>query len=172
MKIASAAIVLLSFILIGAAHAETVVTRNLHTLQGTVVLETDDFVELSTQFGTLRIPRVDIVRIDPGTAAMSVACSDTAEQSKDFADKMRAEGKVLYHGRWVTPEEKDAQEASIAESKRLAAQQMEEERRQAEREAQAQAEVEEQIRREERRYYIDHALPSVQQKLQRSGDFR
>jgi len=177
MKTLYALCVTLGILFGSKLRAETIITTRLHALHGQVVAQTPEWVEVRTEFGTMRVPRANIVRIEKDTPAMAAERSETAWQSKDFAEKMMAEGKVLYHGRWVTPDEKAAQEAKVAEATRRAAEELAEKQRRAEeeakRDAEARADVQSQIQEEEQRYYIKHqALPSVRQKLLKSSDYR
>jgi len=133
MKALYSKLLILGLLLCAGLRAETVITSNLRTLHGDIIAQTDDWIELRMEYGSVRIPRTNVVRIEQDTDAMAIECSTTSQESLDFAEKMKAEGKVLYHGRWVTPEEMAEQEAKIAEAKRLAAEQLAREQRRAQR---------------------------------------
>jgi hypothetical protein len=170
MKTLYAKLLTMGILLAVSARAETVITRNLHALHGKIVAQTDEWIELRMEYGTLRIPREDIVRIEKDTPQMVAECSYTVKQSKDFAEKMTAEGRILYHGRWVTPEEKAEDEARLAEATQRAADQLAEEQRQLEEaipcETDAQALIDSQILQEEARYYLNHFAPyDVRQRI-------
>ena len=113
-----ALLALLPLLVCGAAHADTVVMKTLETLDGKVLSTNDDFVELQVEFGTMRVPLEKILRIEADTPELKAAREATLAQEREFAAKMLAEGKVPYKGKWVTPEEKAADEARLAALKK------------------------------------------------------
>jgi flagellar biosynthesis GTPase FlhF len=116
MKFKSIAI--LTFLICLNLRADTVVMKNLESLHGDLVKETPDWVELRVEYGTLKIPREKILRIETDTPEMIAEREAKAAKEKELTDEMIAEGKVKYHGKWVTPAQKAADEKKIAEAKR------------------------------------------------------
>ena len=64
------------------------------------------------------IPKNKILRLEVDTPEMIAAREQKEAEAKELAEKMRAEGKVLYKGKWVTEAEKAADEAKLAEAKK------------------------------------------------------
>lgn len=111
-------IAVFGFLASTSLQADTVVMKNLESLQGDLIKDTPDWVELRVEYGTLKIPREKILRIEADSPEMLAEREAKAAREKELTDQMLAEGKVKYHGKWVTPQEKAAEEAKIAEAKR------------------------------------------------------
>jgi hypothetical protein len=188
---------LLSLLLCSALRADTVVMRNLEALHGDLLKETPDWIELRVEYGTLKIPREKILRIETDTPEMIAEREAKAAKEKEFTDEMLAEGKVKYKGKWVTPAEKAADEKKIADEKKkkeaeiaeakkkaaeLVAQKKKEEQLALEQEK-AQEKIDEMIRRQAQQFYqqekrtinqanniVGHQLQQYQQVLGRNGN--
>ena len=100
------------------ARADTVVMKTLEVIEGKPVGGNADYLELQVEFGTMRIPRDKILRIDEDTPEILADRKAKEASEKELTDKMLAEGKVRYKGKWVTAEEKKASEAKIAAEKK------------------------------------------------------
>jgi hypothetical protein len=116
MKFKSFAI--LGLLVCVSLRADTVVMKNLEALHGDLVKDTPDWIELRVEYGTLKIPRDKILRIETDTPEMLAEREVKAAKEKEFTDKMISEGKVKYHNKWVTPAEKAADEKKIADAKK------------------------------------------------------
>jgi outer membrane biosynthesis protein TonB len=104
--------------LCSAVRADTVVMKTGEVLEGTVVSENDRSIELEVEFGTMRVPRARILRIEEDTPEKIAAREKKAADEKELADQMKEEGKVLFHGKWVDEKEKKQAEDKIAKDKK------------------------------------------------------
>ena len=91
-----------------AVQADTVVMKTLEVIDGKVVSKNDDFIELQVEFGTMRVPVDKILRIESDTPEIIADREAKAAKEKELTDKMLAECKVRYKGKWVTPAEKES----------------------------------------------------------------
>jgi len=82
----------------------TVYRKRGKPLEGTIVRRGKTQIDLSEGGKVWFIDLVDIERIE--------GAEETAERKRAFAERMQAEGKVLFGGTWVTPVEKEAAEAA------------------------------------------------------------
>ena len=99
-------------------YADTVVLKTGEALEGTILKNNDAGIVLQVIYGTLLIPKNKILRLETDTPEMLVAREQKEAEARELAEKMRAEGKVLYKGKWVTEAEKAADEAKLAEDKK------------------------------------------------------
>ncbi len=97
-----------------ACRAETVVLKNGEELYGTLQEKNDSSILLQVQYGTLRVAQEKILSINPDIPELLAQREVEAEAKRKLEAQMRAAGKVLYHGKWVTQQEKDAAEAKLA----------------------------------------------------------
>jgi outer membrane biosynthesis protein TonB len=107
-------------VLLLAAHAsaDTVVLKTGQVLAGKVLSNDDKGVVLQVEFGTMLITQDKILRIEEDTAEILALREKESEDKREFAAKMKADGKVQYKGKWVTEKEKEAEEAKIADAKK------------------------------------------------------
>ncbi|MCY3019034.1 MAG: hypothetical protein NTW87_08400 [Planctomycetota bacterium] len=98
--------------------ADTLVMKTGQTLECTVVKEEDAFIEVQVEFGTMRVPRDRILRIEEDSPEKIAEREAKATEARDLAERMQDEGKVLYKGKWMTEEEKAKAEQKAAAAKK------------------------------------------------------
>jgi hypothetical protein len=101
-----------------ALFADTIVMHSGQTMEGKILSSNGDTVEVEVEFGTLRIPAAMIKSVEQLSEKEIQAREEEKAQEKEFVENMRAEGKVLYKGKWVDAEEKEEAEKKIAEEKK------------------------------------------------------
>jgi len=99
-------------------RADTVVMKSGQTIDGKIISEDDRAIELEVEYGTMRVPRSRILRIEEDTPEKIKEREDKAAEQQELADKMKEEGKVLYKGKWVTEQEKKAAEDKATAAKK------------------------------------------------------
>ena len=104
--------------LIRPVHADTVVFKNGEALEGKIVKKDDKGVELEVEYGTMLVPVEKILRIEEDTPEKIKAREDKLAADKALAEQMKAEGKIQYKGKWVTEEEKKADETKLADARK------------------------------------------------------
>ncbi|HYF51280.1 MAG TPA: hypothetical protein VEJ63_17835 [Planctomycetota bacterium] len=105
-------------------QADTVVLKTGQSMDGKVLKQDDNGIELEVEYGTILIAQDKILRIEAETPEMAEAREKKEAEKREFADKMRAEGKVPYKGKWVTEKEKKADEEKIAAAKKKKAEEL------------------------------------------------
>jgi len=100
-----------SFTLAFELFADTVVLKSGQALDGKILKNDAAGIELEVEYGT-------VLRIEAETPELSEAREKKAVESRELADKMRADGKVLYKGKWVGEKEKKAEDDKIAATKK------------------------------------------------------
>lgn len=118
MKLRGIILLLLSSLCAATARADTIVMKTLEVIEGKILKQTADFLELQVEFGTMRVPQDKILRIESDTPEIIAQREARASAAKEADAKAQAEGKVKYKGKWVTPDEKAADEAKIAAAKK------------------------------------------------------
>jgi hypothetical protein len=118
MKLSGIVLLLVSAFCAGVARADTVVMKTLEVIEGKILKQNADFLELQVEFGTMRVPTDKILRIEADTPEILAQREARAAAIKEQDAKAQAEGKVKYKGKWVTPDEKSADEAKIAAAKK------------------------------------------------------
>lgn len=93
-------------ILASPLRAETVVLTNGQTMEGAVIYQNADYLDLVVKFGKLRINlrKVERVEADSSEKAAERLAKTAAENALE--EQMRSEGKVQYRGAWVALAEK------------------------------------------------------------------
>ncbi|HLX61407.1 MAG TPA: hypothetical protein VKX17_09015 [Planctomycetota bacterium] len=99
-------------------HADTVVFKNDEELDGKILERNDDSLKLEVEYGTVIVPMSKVKRIEPDTPEKAAERERKKAEAAELAAKMKDEGKVLYKGKWVTEDEKKADEDKIAEAKK------------------------------------------------------
>jgi len=107
-----------SFTLAFELFADTVVLKSGQALDGKILKNDAAGIELEVEYGTVLIAQDKILRIEAETPELSEAREKKAVESRELADKMRADGKVLYKGKWVGEKEKKAEDDKIAATKK------------------------------------------------------
>ncbi|HEY3322886.1 MAG TPA: hypothetical protein VGP72_20700 [Planctomycetota bacterium] len=137
--------VVISLGLSGVLRADTIVMRTGQIMDGEKLSEDDNSYEVKVQFGTLRIPKDKVLRIDPETEEQKADRERKAQEAEELAEEMKAEGKVLYKGKWVTEKEKKVAEDKAAAEKKKKAEKVAAERKKKEEEAKKKAEDEKRL---------------------------
>lgn len=101
-----------------ALFADTIIMKSGQTMEGKILSSNGESVEVEVEFGTLRIPASMIKSVEQLTPEQIAAREEEKAQEKELVESMRAEGKVLYKGKWVDAEEKEAALKEIAEEKK------------------------------------------------------
>jgi hypothetical protein len=109
---------LMMALIAATVSADTVVLKTGQTIEGKVVSNDDKGVVLEVTYGTMLITQDKIMRIEEETAESLAVREKDAEEKRAFAAKMKADGKVLYKGKWVDEKEKQADEDKIAAAKK------------------------------------------------------
>jgi hypothetical protein len=102
----------------GFVFADTVILNNGQQLEGKVLKRTEAGIELQVAFGTMFVSADKILRIEADTPEAVAAREKKTQAEREFAAKMREEGKVEHKGRWVTEKEKAAEEEKLAAAKK------------------------------------------------------
>src|SRR6185436_19838087 len=97
-----------------SSWADTVVLSTGQALEGTILEQTQESLLLKVEYGTLRVQKDKVLRIETDTPEKVAQREAAAEAKKKLEEKMHAEGKVQYKGKWVTEKEKSESEARIA----------------------------------------------------------
>jgi hypothetical protein len=100
------------------ASADTVVLKTGQVIEGKVVSNDDKGVVVEVTFGTMLITQDKILRIEEESAEGLAAHEKDAAAKREYAAKMKADGKVLYKGKWVSEKEKEADEEKVAAAKK------------------------------------------------------
>lgn len=111
-------IVLALTLFVSAAHADTVVLKNGQAIEGQILDQNDDTLKLEVVFGTMVVSMDKVLRIEKDTPEVIAQRDKKQAEEREFAEKMRADGKVLYKGKWITEEQKKAEEEKLAEAKK------------------------------------------------------
>lgn len=88
------------------------------TLDGKILSSNGETVEIEVEYGTMRVPAALILSVEQETPEQVAAREEEKEQDKEHAAMMRAEGKVLYKGKWIDQEEKEEIETKLAAEKK------------------------------------------------------
>ena len=118
MRLNAFILLLVSTLGANCVWADTVVMKTLEVIEGKILKQNADFLELQVEFGTMRVPTDKILRIEADTPEIIAQREARAAAQKEADAKAQAEGKVKYKGKWVTPDEKSADEAKIAAAKK------------------------------------------------------
>jgi hypothetical protein len=118
MKRPAIALAILALLLSAAAYADTVVLKNGQAIEGQILDQDDDTLKLEVVFGTMRVPMDKVLRIEKDTPEVIAQREKKMAEEREFTEKMRADGKVLFKGKWITEEQKKAEEAKLAEAKK------------------------------------------------------
>ncbi|MGD0091338.1 MAG: hypothetical protein ABSE73_15585 [Planctomycetota bacterium] len=98
------------------ADTVTLLMKSGQTLEGDVISENDNSIELEVEYGTMRVPKSRILKRIDDTPEIIAERERKKEEEQDLADRMKDEGKVLYKGKWVTDKEKDEAEKKAKEA--------------------------------------------------------
>jgi hypothetical protein len=126
-------------LLLAAAYslrADTIVFKNDDELDGKVLERDELTLKVEVECGTVLVPLSKVKRIDPDTPEKAEEREKRKAAAAELATRMKDEGKVQYKGKWVTEDEKKADEDKIAAAKKKKA---EEAKKKAEAEAKAKA---------------------------------
>lgn len=99
-------------------RADTIVFHNGEELDGTIIEKDDTMIKVAVEFGTVLVPMTRVRRIEADTPQRIEEREKKKAEAAEFAKKMKEDGKILYKGKWVTEEEKTADEEKIAEAKK------------------------------------------------------
>jgi hypothetical protein len=163
---------LVTAVIMCGARADTVVMKTLEVIEGKIVKTNPEFIELQVEYGTMRVPREKILRIDPDTPEIIAEREARATKLKEETEKNLAAGKIQYKGKWVKPEEKEADEKRIADAKKKRDEERAAAKKKAEEEAaalkkQQDAELAQELAREAQQAQQDQQLHK-----QRDRDYR
>jgi aspartate beta-hydroxylase len=75
-------------------------------------------VEIEVEYGIMRVPANLILTVEQDTPEVIAAREEEKAQDKEHAAMMRAEGKVLYKGKWIDEAEKEEIETKLAAEKK------------------------------------------------------
>jgi hypothetical protein len=106
----SALFLLVSILLPLAARADTVIFKNGEELEGKILERDEASLLLEVDCGTMVIPMDRVLRVEIATPEQLAAAK------KKIAD-MKAEGKSLYGGKWLTKDEIEEAQAANEEKK-------------------------------------------------------
>lgn len=99
-------------------HADTIVMKTGQKMDGKIVSSNGETVEIEVEYGTMRVPAALILSVEQDTPEVIAAREEEKAQDKEKAAMMRAEGKVLYKGKWIDETEKEAIETKLAAEKK------------------------------------------------------
>ena len=99
-------------------RADTIVFHNGEELDGTIVERDENTLKVQVEYGTVLVPMTRVRRIEADTPEKLEEREKKKVEAAEFAKKMKEEGKIQYKGKWVTEEEKKADEDKIAEAKK------------------------------------------------------
>lgn len=102
----------------GVLRADTIVMKTGQKLDGKIVSSNGETVEIEVEYGTMRVPQALILSVEQQSPEQIAAREEEKAQEKEHAAMMRAEGKVLYKGKWIDAEEKEEIEAKQAAEKK------------------------------------------------------
>jgi hypothetical protein len=100
-----------------AVRADTIIFKTGEEMEGEIVEQDDLAIKLKVDYGTILVPMERVRRIDPDTPEKIKEREEKKAAAAAEAEKMKAEGKVQYNGKWITEDEKKAIEDKIAEVK-------------------------------------------------------
>jgi membrane protein involved in colicin uptake len=132
----------------GLSNADTVVMKTGHTVEGTVLDQNDEYIELEVEYGTMRVPMERVLRIEEDTPEKIAAREAKEAEQQALAEKMKEEGKILYKGQWVTEAEKKKAEDKAAADKKKRDEERAKAKKKAEEEAKRKKDQEEKRRQE------------------------
>jgi Na+-translocating ferredoxin:NAD+ oxidoreductase RnfC subunit len=104
--------------------ADTVIFNTGEVMEGKVLKDNDCGILLEVSCGSdgpsgkVFIPKKKILRVEMDTLEKVAEREKKEAEAKELAERMRAQGLILYKGKWVTEDEKAAAEAKIAEAKK------------------------------------------------------
>ncbi|MEI6234127.1 MAG: hypothetical protein WCT04_13815 [Planctomycetota bacterium] len=101
-----------------ALHADTVVFKNGQELDGDILEKDENSLKLQVEFGTILVPMSRVRTIEADTPEKIELRAKKKAEAEELAKQMKEEGKVQYKGKWVSEEEKKADEAKVAEVKK------------------------------------------------------
>jgi len=87
-------------------------------VEGKVVSSNGETVEIEVEYGTMRVPAALILTVEQDAPEAIAAHLEEKAHDKEHAAMMRAEGKVLYKGKWIDETEKEEIEAKHAVEKK------------------------------------------------------
>lgn len=168
--------VLAALLMTGPACADTIVLKNGQSLDGKVLKEDEHGILLEVAYGTMWIAHNKILSHDEDTPEALAAREKQAQAARDLAGEMRAQHKVLYKGKWVAEEEKQAAEQKLADAKKKRDEEHAAARKKAEEEADAKkkkAEEDAQKLAAERQkaQSAEENLSAREKRLRRHGNF-
>lgn len=108
----------LALSLTGSLHADTIVMKTGQKMDGKIVSSNGETVEIEVEYGTMRVPANLILSVEQDTPEIVAAREEEKAQDKEHAAMMRAEGKVLYKGKWIDEAEKEEIETKLAVEKK------------------------------------------------------
>jgi len=108
----------LALSLTGSLHADTIVMKTGQKMDGKIVSSNGETVEIEVEYGTMRVPANLILSVEQDTPEIIAAREEEKAQDKEHAAMMRAEGKVLYKGKWIDEAEKEEIETKLAVEKK------------------------------------------------------
>jgi hypothetical protein len=108
----------LALALSGSLHADTIVMKTGQKVDGKVLSSNGDTVEIEVEYGVMRVPANLILAVEQDTPEAVTAREEQKAQDKEHAAMMRAEGKVLYKGKWIDEAEKEEIETKLAAEKK------------------------------------------------------
>ena len=110
-------IALLSMLISAPLFADTIIFISGEELEATILERDETKLKVEVAYGTLLVPLVRVKRIDVDTPEQAEQRAKKRAEEKEFAERMKAEGKVHYKGEWVDEEVKKAVDAKLAEVK-------------------------------------------------------
>lgn len=99
-------------------RADTIIMKTGVTMEGEKIGEDDASYEIKVEHGTVRVLKEKILRIEQPTPEEIAEREEKEAEEKEIAEKMKEEGKIKYKGKWVTEDEKEADEKKVAAAKK------------------------------------------------------
>lgn len=111
-------IALIAVLISTPLFADTIIFNTGEELEATILERDETKLKVEVAYGTLLVPLERVKRIDVDTPEQAEQRAKKRAEEKEFAERMKAEGKVLYKGEWVDADIKKAADEKLAEQKK------------------------------------------------------